>query len=67
MTVILNGKDEPRVVLDVRQPGHAIRERALDLLESPDELDELLDTGAEKAREVARPNLTAAWDRMGLG
>ncbi|KAJ7073617.1 glycosyl transferase family 90-domain-containing protein [Mycena amicta] len=33
LTVILNGKDEPRVVFDVHQTGHAIRERALKLTE----------------------------------
>ena len=45
----------------------SIRERALELLEDPRELDILLDAGAGKAREVAHPNLLQAWDRMGLG
>ncbi|KAF7288995.1 CAP10 domain-containing protein [Mycena indigotica] len=33
LTVIINGKDEPRVVFDVRQTGDAIRDRALKLTE----------------------------------
>ena len=44
-----------------------IRERTLQLLDDPAELDKLLDNGAEKAREVARPNLLRTWERMGLG
>ena len=57
-------KDLGEIVAEGLAP---IRERALELLEAPNELDELLDNGAYKAREVARPNLTAAWERMGLG
>ncbi|KAF7296912.1 CAP10 domain-containing protein [Mycena indigotica] len=33
LTVIINGRDQPRVVFDVRQTGRAIRERALKLTE----------------------------------
>jgi len=43
-----------------------IRERALELLDDPAELDRLLDAGAEKARETARPTLAEARTRMGL-
>ena len=57
-------KDLGEIVAEGLAP---IRKRALDLLEDPEELDELLDAGADKAREVARPNLTAAWEKMGLG
>ena len=56
-------KDLGVVVVEALAP---IRERALDLLDYPKELDELLESGAEKAREVARPALRDAWTRMGL-
>ena len=56
-------KDLGEVVVEALAP---IRERALDLLDYPKELDELLESGAEKAREVARPALRDAWTRMGL-
>jgi tryptophanyl-tRNA synthetase len=56
-------KDLGEVVVEALDP---IRERALDLLDDPKELDELLESGAEKAREVARPALRDAWTRMGL-
>ncbi len=43
-----------------------IRERALELLNDPRELDELLDAGAERAREVATATLHDAWAKLGL-
>lgn len=43
-----------------------IRERALSLLANPAELDRLLDSGAERAREIASPILDDAKARMGL-
>jgi tryptophanyl-tRNA synthetase len=56
-------KDLGEVVVETLAP---IRERALDLLDDPKELDDLLDAGAEKARAVARPILRDAASRMGL-
>ncbi len=43
-----------------------IRERALELLDDPKELDAVLESGAEKARVIARPVLRDAASRMGL-
>ena len=43
-----------------------IRERALEFLDDPKGLDDLLDAGAEKARGVARSTLHDAWAKMGL-
>ncbi len=43
-----------------------IRERALELLDDPKELDDLLDAGAERARGVAESTLHDAWAKMGL-
>jgi tryptophanyl-tRNA synthetase len=57
-------KDLGEVVAEGLSP---IRERALALLEDPTELDALLDSGADKSREVARPNLLRTWEMMGLG
>jgi tryptophanyl-tRNA synthetase len=51
------------VVVDALSP---IRERALELLDDPKELDDLLESGAERAREVAHANLRDAQTRMGL-
>ena len=56
-------KDLGEVVVETLAP---IRERALELLDDPKELDNLLETGAGRAREVARPTLRDAWTRMGL-
>lgn len=56
-------KDLGEVVVEGLSP---VRERALDLLDSPKELDDLLETGAEKAREVAHSTLSDAWAKMGL-
>lgn len=44
-----------------------VREKALGLLDDPREVDGVLERGAEKAREVAHPNLESAWAKMGLG
>ncbi|MGH3089179.1 MAG: tryptophan--tRNA ligase [Rubrobacteraceae bacterium] len=43
-----------------------IRERALELLDTPQELDELLESGAERAREVASSVLRDAQIKMGI-
>jgi tryptophanyl-tRNA synthetase len=56
-------KDLGEVVVEALTP---IRERALELLDDPNELDELLESGAERAREVARATLRDAQVRMGL-
>jgi tryptophanyl-tRNA synthetase len=56
-------KDLGEVVAEGLSP---IRERALELLDSPKELDEILDAGAGRAREVARPILREAQARMGV-
>jgi len=56
-------KDLGEVVVEGLSP---IRDRALELLDSPKELDGLLEAGAEKAREVAHRTLRDAWVKMGL-
>jgi tryptophanyl-tRNA synthetase len=56
-------KDLAEVVVEGLSP---VRERALELLDDPGELDGILEAGAEKARSVARPNLHHAWAKMGL-
>jgi tryptophanyl-tRNA synthetase len=56
-------KDLGEVVVESLTP---IRERALELLDDPKELDELLESGAERARKVARATLRDAQTRMGL-
>jgi tryptophanyl-tRNA synthetase len=56
-------KDLAEVVVETLAP---IRERALELLDDPRELDELLESGAEKARKVASSTLHDAWAKMGL-
>lgn len=43
-----------------------IRERALELLEDPAEIDRLLAVGAEKAREIASVTLKNVYDRVGF-
>jgi tryptophanyl-tRNA synthetase len=43
-----------------------VRERALDLLDAPREIDEILESGAERARTVASSTLRDARARMGL-
>ena len=56
-------KDLGEVVVEALAP---IRERALELLDDPKELDDLLESGAERARDVARATLRDAQTRMGL-
>ncbi|MDQ4001873.1 MAG: tryptophan--tRNA ligase [Actinomycetota bacterium] len=56
-------KDLAEVVVEALSP---IRERALELMDDPRELDEVLEAGAEKARGVARSTLHAAWAKLGL-
>ena len=56
-------KELAEVVVEGLAP---IREKALDLLKDPAGLDDTLESGAEKAREVARKNLGQVFTRMGL-
>ncbi len=56
-------KDLAEVVVEALSP---IRERALELLDDPRELDGILEMGAEKARKVASSTLGDAWAKMGL-
>ncbi len=56
-------KDLAEVVVEALSP---IRERALELMDDPRELDEVLEAGAEKARGVARSTLHDAWAKLGL-
>jgi tryptophanyl-tRNA synthetase len=56
-------KDLAEVVIEGLSP---VRERALELLDDPAELDRLLDSGARRAQEVAQPTLESARARMGL-
>ena len=56
-------KDLAEVVVESLTP---IRERTLELLDNPRELDEVLESGAEKAREVAHSILHDAWAKLGL-
>ncbi len=56
-------KDLAEIVVEGLSP---IRERALQLLDDPKELDTLLEMGADKAREVAQTTLWDAKSKMGL-
>src|SRR5215211_7932914 len=56
-------KDLAEAVVEGLSP---VRERALALLDDPRKLDEILEAGAERARETARPTLHSAWAKMGL-
>ncbi|CAN5246717.1 tryptophan--tRNA ligase [soil metagenome] len=56
-------KDLAEVVVEGLSP---IRDRTRELLDNPRELDDILEAGAEKAREAARSTLHEAWARMGL-
>ena len=56
-------KDLAEIVAESLSP---IRERTLELLDDPRELDGILEAGAEQAREVARSTLHHVWARMGL-
>ncbi len=57
-------KDLGEVVVEGLGP---VREKALELLDDPRELDDILDSGAERARKVAHPILEDARTKMGLG
>ena len=57
-------KDLAEVVVEGLAP---IRDRAFELLDDPRELDGLLESGAERARRIAHPNLEGAWAKLGLG
>ena len=56
-------KDLAEAVVEGLSP---VRERALELLDDPRRLDEILDAGAGRAREVARVTLHHAWAKLGL-
>ena len=56
-------KDLAEVVVEGLSP---VREKALELLDHPRELDEILDAGAERARKVATSILHNAWAKLGL-
>ncbi len=56
-------KDLAEVLVEELSP---IRERALELLDNPRELDELLEAGAERARKIASSTLHDAWAKLGL-
>jgi len=56
-------KDLAEAVVGVLTP---VREKALALLNNPRKLDEILEAGAERARETTRPILHSAWAKMGL-
>jgi tryptophanyl-tRNA synthetase len=56
-------KDLAEVVVESLTP---IRARTLELLDNPRELDEVLEAGAERARDVARSTLHDAWTKLGL-
>ena len=56
-------KDLGEIVVEGLAP---IRERTLELLDDPKELDDVLEMGAERARNVARETLRDARVKMGL-
>ena len=56
-------KDLAELIVEGLSP---IRERALELLDDPRELDELLESGAERACKVAHSTLQSAQAKMGL-
>jgi tryptophanyl-tRNA synthetase len=56
-------KDLAEVVIEGLAP---VRDRARELLDDPAELDDLLEAGARRANETARPVLESAWTKMGL-
>ena len=56
-------KDLAEVVVESLTP---IRERTIELLDDPRELDGILEAGAERAHEVARSTLHDAWAKLGL-
>jgi tryptophanyl-tRNA synthetase len=56
-------RDLAEVLVEALSP---IRERALELLDDPRELDGILEAGADRARAAASSTLHDAWARMGL-
>lgn len=56
-------KDLAEVVIEGLSP---VRERALELLDDPAELDRLLESGASRASDAAQPTLESARARLGL-
>src|SRR5215203_1605184 len=56
-------RDLAEVLVETLSP---VRERALELLDDPRELDGILEAGADRARAVASSTLHDAWARMGL-
>ncbi len=56
-------KDLAEVVVEGLSP---IRDRTRELLDNPRKLDDILEAGAERARDVARPTLNEAWTKLGL-
>ncbi len=56
-------KDLAEVVIEGLAP---VRDRANELLDHPTELDDLLESGARRANEAARPMLESAWAKLGL-
>ena len=56
-------KDLAEVVVEGLAP---VRDRAHELLDHPAELDDLLETGARRANDTARPVLESAWAKLGL-
>jgi tryptophanyl-tRNA synthetase len=56
-------KDLGEVLVEALSP---IRERALELLDDPGELDGILEAGADRARKVASSTLLDAWAKLGL-
>ncbi len=56
-------RDLAEVVVEALSP---IRERVLEILADPRELDEVLDAGAERARKLASSTLHDAWAKLGL-
>jgi len=56
-------KDLAEVVVGVVGP---LRERAMELLEDPAELDRILAEGAERVRPIAAATLARVYDRVGL-
>ena len=57
-------RDLGEVVVEGLAP---VRERTLELLDDPAQLDGILESGAGRAREVSRPLLEEAQAKMGLG
>jgi tryptophanyl-tRNA synthetase len=56
-------KDLAEVVVEGLAP---VRDRANELLADPSELDRLLESGARRAEQAARPTLQNAQSRLGL-